>query len=253
LNQIQVIRCLLTGLTLLGAPGCGQASPDSETGGCPHQQAIIDGTRESPLSRGVERAVGAMRPRGGDLCTVVHVGDGFLLTAAHCVANELEPAQVEVEFGPVVFSGDECAAPLQITPQSIARHPELDVALLRLEASDVSLLAEDRVELSGGATGASDGVWIAGFGIDEEGISGVRRFAESSVGEVSGTTITVESEHERGACLGDSGGPLFVNEEGEWNLAGVLSRGSASCTGEDEYVRLDVAEMSDWIETEMGF
>ncbi len=48
-----------------------------------------------------------------------------------------------------------------------------------------------------------------------------------------------------GACNGDSGGPLLTRDaSGELQLAGVLSGGSASCTGVDEYVRADA--IADW-------
>jgi secreted trypsin-like serine protease len=43
-----------------------------------------------------------------------------------------------------------------------------------------------------------------------------------------------------GACVGDSGGPLLGKTmDGRIEVLGLLEAGSASCTGEDFYTRLD--------------
>ncbi len=47
-----------------------------------------------------------------------------------------------------------------------------------------------------------------------------------------------------GACVGDSGDPLFIRSSAGWQGVGVLSEGS---TGKDVYV--DLASVAPWIRT----
>jgi hypothetical protein len=71
--------------------------------------------------------------------------------------------------------------------------------------------------------------------------------ADADAGACRGGTllITVDSGPDAGACGGDSGGPLFVGDASGWQVAGVLSGGSADCTGDDVYV--DLASVVGWI------
>ena len=116
---------------------------------------------------------------------------------------------------------------------------------------------------------------IAGYGLSDQGTAGEKLFVGTTVLGVSGAVpgysdpdveadadvcagdagaaaclgapllITVDSGADAGACAGDSGGPLFVQSASGWEVAGVLSEGSAYCTGEDVYV--DLPSVAGWI------
>jgi len=61
--------------------------------------------------------------------------------------------------------------------------------------------------------------------------------------------FTHDPEHQRDTCQGDSGRPLLINIDGEWQLAGLTSfgLGRGSVTGVPT-VYTKVSEYTDWIE-----
>jgi secreted trypsin-like serine protease len=58
-------------------------------------------------------------------------------------------------------------------------------------------------------------------------------------------TEFVLDESKSATCSGDSGGPAYVNVRGQWQLAGVTSRGSALCDKQGVYT--DVLAFKTWI------
>jgi hypothetical protein len=88
---------------------------------------------------------------------------------------------------------------------------------------------------------------LAGFGLTEDDTIGLRLFTDEVVIDDDGELITVDGEGQRGACLGDSGGPLLIRDgAGNVRVVGVLSHGSASCLNIDRYVLL--YQVRDWLE-----
>jgi secreted trypsin-like serine protease len=80
---------------------------------------------------------------------------------------------------------------------------------------------------------------IAAYGLTERGQMRALRFLATTLQRIdpATTTITVNSGPTAGACGGDSGGPLFVaTQDDGWQLAGILSVGSAYCLGEDTFI-----------------
>lgn len=216
--------------------------------------AIVRGTSNADflgLSPEQAGAIGFLRTAASDqtakaieLCSVVRVSTEWFVTAAHCFdptpsSAWLHLGDVEVPLSLSLKSTDEA---------QVVLHTDLDVALLRVTS------------LPGGAVlswasnpqiGVGDAVLIAGAGDDGEAGLGHILFAVAPIASVTDTEFTLRPDLARAPCAGDSGGPALVrSNSGAVVVAGVLSRGSPSCTGADVYERLD--SISDWLQQHIG-
>jgi secreted trypsin-like serine protease len=229
-------------------PGCSAAPPD----GCVEStaQALYGGSPDANAGglgdSTIGSAVAAIVTKGEagtpELCSGVLVAPRFVLSAAHC-ARGAPTTAVRVSFGPAAgpFASPACAPPTYGV-SSLARHPTEDVMLLELESAAHGVAP---VAIAAASPDVGQAATIAGYGLTESGTAGQRLFVATTVVALSAGSITVDSGASAGACAGDSGGPLFVHAASSWQLAGVLSEGSAFCTGQDIFV--DAAAVSDWI------
>jgi hypothetical protein len=65
------------------------------------------------------------------------------------------------------------------------------------------------------------------FEIDTDG-DGILRYTAAPISSLSESEIQLD-ERKAGTCSGDSGGPAFINQNGQLYLFGVTSRGSVLC------------------------
>jgi hypothetical protein len=137
---------------------------------------------------------------------------------------------------------------------SWSAHASLDLALITLAEDPRGFMAVGTLPA---ATAQSDSLragmllQMGGFGEDEDGASGHRRFSVERVISIESDYITVSASGLGGACGGDSGGPALTRgNDGEVWIAGILDNGSASCFGEDNYTRVALAE--DWLIAQLG-
>jgi hypothetical protein len=171
---------------------------------------------------------------GPDSCSGVALGAELVLTAAHCIGDDVSTVAVQGRTwqrkGDAEFSVDVNRAK--------------DVALIRLPSLDApGVLApndEDAARWRGGL------VEIAGAGLREDGSTGGVEFAVAEVLDVTDRYLDVRLPQGGGPCGGDSGGPLLVRgASGRVEVAGVLSNGDSSCNGPDHYERVD--DISSWL------
>ena len=83
---------------------------------------------------------------------------------------------------------------------------------------------------------------IAGFGWTDAASAtfGQRFFAPEAVVDIEADDLVVASpKASSGACLGDSGGPVFAMIDGQPVVLGTLEDGDSSCLGRDYFVRCD--------------
>jgi hypothetical protein len=229
--------------------GCSTgAAPDTVS--C-HKAPLLGGTTRAEflaLAEAQERAVCAVEitdrtTQEVGLCSATLIAPDLVLTTAHCFPTTTTEAVV-------IFGADVQAPVAALEVWTIAVHPQLDLALLRLESDARQLLDVHPIPVGGEVDLAPESpVQIAGFGFSAENIVGIKQFATSRVQEFRDSEFVVFAHHRAGACAGDSGGPALVrNATGHVVLAGVLSHGSLSCAGSDSYV--SVAEARDWLESQ---
>ncbi|HEY3500903.1 MAG TPA: trypsin-like serine protease [Polyangiaceae bacterium] len=238
-------------LLVVSLVGCAGAAADGAGSSCV-SEPIVGGAPSPELVRLAEAELGAIvavlaRPAGSsaepDLCSGVAVEPGVVLTARHCVTSDDDPSGHGLEVSVVAGSPFEPSVRGGAADR-IRLHPRLDIALLDvswLAASNGPFVPLERGELVDAWVGTP--VELAGFG--ESGSElGTLAFAVEPVARLETDHIVVDGAGASGACLGDSGGPLFGATPAGVRVLGILDYGAASCVGEDFYTRVD--RLWDW-------
>jgi secreted trypsin-like serine protease len=198
-------------------------------------------------------------------CSGTLVAPNVVVTAGHCVARDC---------GSRVFIGPDTDRPevgrtvavAQSFVNSGYRPPQVesnDIAILVL-AEDVTSVPTRRIA-GPEALATAKTVRLAGYGCTDTAATtgyGRRRMVEvplAAADIVYGADPQVEFVAgapflDRDSCNGDSGGPAYVEVDGEWRLAGATSRATASvhrpCGDGGIYTR--VASYEQWIRSLPG-
>jgi len=206
-------------------------------------------------------------------CTGTLIGCSTVLTAAHCVcpeeadhAADCHSLGVADPAGIFVFFQHAGYLPVE----NVVIHPGYEFAV----ASDLAIL-KLAVPVSGfppfpineiaspvpGTRGT-----IVGFGItgDDRSDSGIKRYGSVTTSSCDGwvpqaTSVCWEFVEPIGApgddssgCHGDSGGPLFMNVDGQPVLAGVTSGGFPTCFADSFGFDTNVYFDREWVRSEAG-
>src|SRR5262245_33256334 len=209
-------RGSLSGVSLWGAlAACGNAS--SEPVALSHaEQPIFGGGVDTEHPE-----VMLLASQRGFLCsgTVVATDGpiGFLLTAAHCVTEEDGTALPADDF--VVVPGEDFAESTSaFAALSVSVEPSYDGSFAANDVAVVGFFAEDAALGHIPALGAAedelaigDDLLLVGYGQTElDGDNTRRRSVSRSLEDLDEQLLVYSQQDARGACFGDSGGPVLV-------------------------------------------
>jgi Trypsin len=198
---------------------------------CASAAAMVGGARPSPkFAHTVVMLVGSH----GSACSGAAIARDLVLTAGHCVT----PGE---DYKLVSFSGS--GQPTLRSVASIALHPQFDAsaALRHRVTADVALAkfaapissAPAPLGPAGFKVAVGDPLLVAGYGLATPGdgrSGGTVRTASLIVTGRPGSLqirlmdpVTRNKRPGLGACVGDSGAPVFANVRGALAVIGVVS------------------------------
>ena len=241
-----LLRCCI----ILLAATLGLATPS---------QAIVGGgvTNPDTIGPSVVTLIGSH----GTVCTGALIAPNVVLTAGHCIAPQTSYRVLDTTTQPLRL----------LTAQTVARHPQFnlqtmlahrataDVALLLLPATVPSKtpasLGIPRSPVASGARFTIAGVGVTVSGGDD-GIGTIRAASLVATGKPSQLQIrlvdpaTNNTRNGLGACTGDSGAPVFEDQDDHPVIIGVVSwstgaNNSAGCGGLTGVTPLTIYR--DWI------
>ncbi len=142
--------------------------------------------------------------------------------------------------------------PVQILPQSsmlrvgdqviVAGYGVSEVTTKDVDAKDIPNIDE---ALAWGEVICKDDVKKTGCQKVEASGDGELRQANVAVTEIWDSEVVFDQTSGRGSCSGDSGGPAYVEKNGQLYLFGITSRGDVLCNQVGIYT--NAAEFSGWI------
>ncbi|KZS21782.1 putative Transmembrane protease serine 11E [Daphnia magna] len=209
-------------------------------------------------------------------CGAALLNENWAITAAHCVDN-VQPDDLLLRMGEYDLATDEEEYPyIERKVQIVASHPqfdsrtfEYDLALLRFydpvrfqpNIVPICLPPPSEVDFVGRTA------YVTGWGRLYEDGPLPSKMQQVSVPVINNTDCEsmyrragyVEhipnificagyADGKRDSCEGDSGGPMVIQEEQSWVLAGVISWGIGCAEANQPGVYTRISEFRDWID-----
>ena len=223
--------------------------------------AIVGGG--APSADGVGRNVVTIVGSRGNFCSGTMIAPNIALTAAHCVQSgaTYKIVEYDAQRTPQLRDITQVATHPQFNLQTMLAHrATADVALLRLASSVAAarqppLLGSPLmpITIGGRFTVAGIGVSVRGDGKSGGTVRAANLIATGRPGNLQIRLVDPTGEGKReglGACTGDSGGPVFEDQQGRAIVIGVVSwstgpNGTAGCGGMTGVTPLSLYR--DWI------
>lgn len=244
--------------------GCQAELSEYNSSGAASAHIIAGGevSAEDPLAA---RVVGFVDEDGESYCTGILLKKNIVLTAAHCIfmhenisiffgVNHRRAQKILLED---VIYMDQFMKTSAVVEGEEA--PLWDLALIKLaEEAPKGFVASDILESSRGYK--KDLTMLAmGYGLNQsESVpagAGLLRRGKVQFDKIENSLeFSTQPQNTLSACNGDSGGPLFVKENQQWKVAGILSRGrhETNCLEGNIYTDLASAVVKKWMKESLA-
>ncbi|MAK62944.1 MAG: hypothetical protein CMK09_18400 [Ponticaulis sp.] len=196
-------------------------------------------------------------------CSATRINKNWFVTAAHCITNDYD--RLVLKAGSEQLSS---ASTHRIEADYAVCHGEFkgtrtgfanDLALIHVNNADLPNLSDVPI-VSWGQTHSHfssqtySSARVGGWGLIEFGgeLADFLVKEELDVHEIRADRIRLTSRYGRGPCIGDSGGPLMIEDDGKPVMMGVLSTLGANpdgriCTGSYLANYTNLSAHRDWI------
>ncbi|NRA68300.1 MAG: trypsin-like serine protease [Pseudobacteriovorax sp.] len=227
-----VRKIFLGAMGIAFVTGCG--SVDESTSSLD----IINGVQAEEGGR-IESSTVAIGAEGRFFCSGTLANDNTVITAAHCLQGR-EDGTVQIGFsrgGQITWEPTTSHA---VHPRwNILFGNRFDIAVITM--SGVAPEGYNPVKIYQGELNRGDELILAGFGQRENEQAGTLYYTDNPVqiSRLSRNEIRYNfSDTQTGACFGDSGGPAYVDVDGELQVIGATSRGARNCRGFGVYINV---------------
>ncbi len=174
-------------------------------------------------------------------CTGTLIGKNHVVTAAHCLKSK----PYKIGFGLKGKDTSFKVSGYKIHPSYSRWRQTFDVGVVTFEGT-----IDSSKHVPVGLAQASEGmeIIVTGYGVTGErrSDSGTLRTVQTTVGKLIGSSKEFMSSRDgKGACFGDSGGPVYIIEDGRYKVIGATSRGASCEVGDGIYT--DVGRHKEWL------